>query len=59
MYPLASNFDFRGVIVSMTPVLKIRTPLPLLPMEIISMENVGHVLAELETEAKRILGSFG
>jgi hypothetical protein len=59
MYPLASSFSFRGMAIILTLVSKVRTPLPLFPVEDVSVENVGRVLAEIEMEAKRLLGSFG
>jgi hypothetical protein len=43
----------------MTPVSKVQTPLLLFPVEAVSAENAGRFLAEIETDAKRILGSFG
>jgi hypothetical protein len=59
MYHVASSFGFSVVSVGMTPVLKIRMPLPLFPVQTASMENGPRVLEELEMEAGRILGSFG
>jgi hypothetical protein len=58
MYPLASSFGFSGVSVSTTPVSKIQTLLPLFPIETVFVENSHRVLAEVEIEAERILGSF-
>jgi hypothetical protein len=59
MYPLASNFGFSGVTTGTIPVWKIQMPLPLFLIETISTENGCCVLAEVETEVKRILGIFG
>jgi hypothetical protein len=59
MFPLASNFGFKDVPVGTTPVSKVRTSLPLFPVEPVSVEDVSRVLAEVETEAERFLGSFG
>jgi hypothetical protein len=59
MYPLASSFGFKGMTLGMTPVLKVRTPLPVFPVEAVSTENAHHILAEVEMEAEKILGSFG
>jgi hypothetical protein len=59
MYPLASGFGFRGVTVGTTPVLKVPTPLSVFPMEVVSVDGASRILVEIETEAKRILGSFG
>jgi hypothetical protein len=59
MYPLASSFGFKGVTLGTTPVSKVHTPLPVFLIETVSTENASRVLAEVETEAERILGSFG
>jgi hypothetical protein len=58
MFPLASGFGFKDMTIGMTPVLKIQTPLSLFPVESVSAEDAARVLAEVETEAKRFLGSF-
>jgi hypothetical protein len=58
-YPLASSFGFKDVTVSTTPVLKVQTPLKVFPMGAVSTECANRLLAEVETKAKRILGSFG
>jgi hypothetical protein len=42
-----------------TPVSKVETPLPLFAVGTVAVEHVDRVLAEIETEAKRVLGSFG
>jgi hypothetical protein len=52
MYPLASSFGFRGVTIDTTPVSKVRTPLPLFPIEAVCVESASRVLVEVETEAK-------
>jgi hypothetical protein len=59
MYQLASSFGFKGVTLSTTPVLKVRTPLPVFLVETVSVENARRVLVEVEMEADKILGSFG
>jgi hypothetical protein len=59
MYPLASSFSFREVTIDTTHVSKVWTPLPLFPVEAVSVENSSHVLAEVEIEVERIIGSFG
>jgi hypothetical protein len=41
-----------------TPVSKVETPLPLFAVGTVAVEHVDRVLAEIETEAKRVLGSF-
>jgi hypothetical protein len=58
MHPLASSFGFKGVTLDTTPVLKVHTLLPIFLLEMVSTENAHHILAEVETEAKKILGSF-
>jgi hypothetical protein len=58
MYPLAAGYGFKGVTIGTMLVLKVRTPLPLFPVEAVSTEDVVHVLVELEMEVERILGSF-
>jgi hypothetical protein len=59
MYPLASSFDFRDMTICTTVVFKVETPLPLFPVEPVSTEDAGHFLAKVETDAEKILGSFG
>jgi hypothetical protein len=58
MYLLASSFDFKGVTLGTTPVLKVHTPLPVFPVEIVFAENARRILTEVETEVEKILGSF-
>jgi hypothetical protein len=58
MFPLTSGFGFKDVTIGMTPVLKIQTPLSLFPVESVSAKDAACVLAEVEIEAKRFLGSF-
>jgi hypothetical protein len=43
----------------MTPVLKVKISLPRFAVVTIAMEHTSHLFAEVETEAKRVLGSFG
>jgi hypothetical protein len=59
IYPLASGVGFRGVTIGTTPMSKVPTPLPILPVEAVSEESASRILTEVETEAQRILGSFG
>jgi hypothetical protein len=59
MYLLAVGFDFRKVSMGTTPMSKVETPLPLFTVGTIPMEHASHVLAKVETEAERVLGSFG
>jgi hypothetical protein len=59
MYPLVTSFDFKSVPLGMTHVLKVETPLPLFTVGNAAVEYSAHVLAEVEMEAKRVLGSFG
>jgi hypothetical protein len=59
IYPLVASFSFRKVPVGMTPVSKAETLLPLFIVGTIAVEHASHVLAEVETEAERVLGSFG
>jgi hypothetical protein len=59
MYLLAVGFGFESVPIGMTPMSKVETPLLLIAMSTIAAEHDGHVLAEVETEAERVLGSFG
>jgi hypothetical protein len=58
MYPLVSCFVFRGMTISTTPMSKVQTPLPVFPVGAVSAEGASHILAEVETKAERILGSF-
>jgi hypothetical protein len=58
MYPLASSFGFRSVTIGMTPMSMVWTPLPLFPIEVVSMETADRVLVEFEMETKKILGCF-
>jgi hypothetical protein len=59
IYPLAASFGFETVPLGMTPVSKVKTPLPLFVVGTIAMEHADHFLAEVETEPKRVLGIFG
>jgi hypothetical protein len=47
MYPLASDFGFRGVTIDTTPVSKVQTPLPVFPVEVVSAESASRILAEV------------
>jgi hypothetical protein len=44
--------------IATTVVSKVQTPLPVFPMGAVSVENASRLLAEVQTEAERILGSF-
>jgi hypothetical protein len=56
---MAASFGFESVPLGTTPVSKVETLLPLFAMGTIAMEHTDHFLMEVETEAKRVLGSFG
>jgi hypothetical protein len=58
MCPLASSFGFKDVTIATTVVSKVQTPLPVFPMGAVSVENASRLLAEVQTEAERTLGSF-
>jgi hypothetical protein len=58
MYPLASGFGFKDVDVGMTPVSKVWTPLSMFLVGTVSAEGASCLLAEIELETKRMLGSF-
>jgi hypothetical protein len=58
-YPLAAIFGFESVAFSMTPMSKVEIALPLFAVGAVDAEHVKHFLAKVETEAKRVLGSFG
>jgi hypothetical protein len=59
MYPLAAGFGFDSVPLGTTPVSKVETPLPLFVVGNIAAEHTNRLLAKIETEAKKVLGSFG
>jgi hypothetical protein len=59
MYMLAVSFGFKSVPLGMTPMSKVETTLLLFTMGTIAAEHADHVLVEVETEAKRVLGSLG
>jgi hypothetical protein len=59
MYPLAVGFGFKSVPLGATLVSKVETPLPLFAVGNVAAEHVDHVLVEIETEAEKVLGSFG
>jgi hypothetical protein len=58
MYLLAVGFGFESMPLGMTPGSKVETPLPLFVVGNVVVEYTAHVLAEVETEAKKVLGSF-
>jgi hypothetical protein len=58
MYPLSIGFSFESVALGTTPVSKVETPLPLFIVGNVAIEYATSVLAEVETEAKKVLGSF-
>jgi hypothetical protein len=57
--PLAAGFSFESMPLGMTPVSKVETPLSLFVVGNIAVEYATRVLVEIETEAKKVLGSFG
>jgi hypothetical protein len=57
--PLASGFGFKDVTMGIMVVSKVKTPLTVSPVELVSAEDVGCHLTKVETDAERILGSFG
>jgi hypothetical protein len=59
MYPLAAGFGFESAPLRTTPVSKVETPLPLFVVGTIATEHAYRVLVEIDTEAERVLGSFG
>jgi hypothetical protein len=59
MYLLATGFDMKSVSLGMTPVLMVETPLPLFVVGDVAAEHADTVLAEIEMESKKVLGSFG
>jgi hypothetical protein len=58
IFPLAASFGFKSVPLGTTPILRVETPLPLFAIGIIATEHTDHFLAEVETETKKVLGSF-
>jgi hypothetical protein len=58
MYPLSSGFNFRDVAISMTAMSKVETALPVFPVEAIPTESANRFLAKVETNAKKLLGSY-
>jgi hypothetical protein len=59
MYSLAIGFGFESVPLGTTPVSKVETPLPLFVVGTVAAGHADQVLAKIETEAERVLGSFG
>jgi hypothetical protein len=59
MYPLAVGFGFESVPLGMSSMSKVETPLPLFAVGTIAVGHANRVLVEIETEAERVLGSFG
>jgi hypothetical protein len=59
IFPLAASFGFESVPLEMTPASKVETPLLLFAVETIAAEHASHFLVEVETETKKVLGSFG
>jgi hypothetical protein len=59
MYPLASSFSFRVVTVGTNAVSKVKTPLPLFPVEPVPMKDDGRFLVKVEMDTERILGNYG
>jgi hypothetical protein len=59
MYPLVAGFGFESMPLGMTPMLKVETPLPLLVVGNVAVEHADRLLADIEMEAEKVLGSFG
>jgi hypothetical protein len=59
MYPLGSGFGFKDMVVGTTPMSKVQTPLPVFPMGTAFVEGASHLLVKIETEAEKMLRSFG
>jgi hypothetical protein len=59
MYPLATGFGFESVPLGMTPMSKVESPLLLFAMGAIAARLADQVLAEIEMEVERVVGSFG
>jgi hypothetical protein len=59
MYLLAATFGFENVALVTTPVLKVEAALLLFAVENVAGEHANRVWVEIETEAERVLGSFG
>jgi hypothetical protein len=59
MIPLAIGFGFKSMSVGMTLVSKVETCLPQFTMGTIAVEHADHFLVDVETDAERVLGSFG
>jgi hypothetical protein len=59
IYPLVAGFSFESVPLGMTPMSKVETFLSLLAVGTIAVEQLDRVLAEIESEVERVLGSFG
>jgi hypothetical protein len=59
MYPLSASFGFRNVVAGVTVVSRVETPLPIFPMETILVEGASHFLEMMETNAEKVLGSYG
>jgi hypothetical protein len=57
-YSLSASFDFESVALGTTPISKVETALSLFAVGTIGVEHANRVLAEVETKAKRVLGSF-
>jgi hypothetical protein len=59
MYPLLADFGFGVVRVGTTVMSKVETPLPVFPVEAISMEAANHFFfVTVETGAEIILGNY-
>jgi hypothetical protein len=59
MYPLAAYFGFESVPLGTTPMSKVETPLPLFVVRNIATKHTDRVLAKIEMEAEKVLGSLG
>jgi hypothetical protein len=59
MYLLTAGFGFESVPLGMTLMSRVETPLPLFVVGNVVVEHADRVLAERETEVKKVLESFG
>jgi hypothetical protein len=59
MYLLAAGFIFKSIPLGTTPMSKVETPLQLFTVENAAAACAARVFVEVETEADKVLGSFG
>jgi hypothetical protein len=58
-YPLAAGFGFESVPLGTTPMSKVETLLPVFAVGNVATEHANHLLVEIQTEAEKVLQSFG